>query len=298
MASVTHRLLHSGIITPPPWLASNLHLEVIMGSRAYGCHSEDSSDFDLRGVFTGPKAQYFPATQGLVHGFDSIPTCEHWCESHVKDPDGKREWDFDIHCIAKFLRLASENNPNQMDLLFVRESNITQISAIGRMLLDAKFLFPSKLAWTRYRGYASAQFHKLKRETLPTGKRRELVEKWGYDIKFGYHILRLLNQARQLLVKGDQDLMEGREEYKAIRAGEWTFERLEKEYEARKIQVEQAFSVSNLQERPDMDKVRRLLLNCLEHQYGSLSKVVARDDEHTQALRDIDAILVKHRGTL
>lgn len=299
MASRTRQLFDQGAITPPPWLPDNLHLEAVMGSRAYGCNEPDSSDYDVRGVYTPPKVMCFPAVQGLVVGFDDIPKCDHWAEAHVQDRDGGREFDFDLHSITKFLRLACENNPNQVDLLFSRETNVTHCSAVGRMLLDARRLFPSKLLWKRFRGYAADQFHKLKREKVPeTGKRRTLILTYGYDVKFAYHCIRLLNEAEQLLLTGELDLMQGNEEYKAIRRGEWNFARLEREFEARKVAVESVYHTSKLPEVPDRAAVKRLLLDCLEHHYGSLAKVATRPDETAIALRDIDAILTRIRPQL
>lgn len=287
-----------GLIAPPPYLVDNLHLEAVMGSVAYGCNSPDKSDFDIRGVFAPPKAHCFPGLQGLVVGFDDVPEHKAWQKAHVNDAARGREFDFELHPITKFLKLCAMNNPDQMGLLFSRESNITHCSAVGRMLLDARRIFPSKLLWKRFRGYAADQFHRLKKEGVPEGKRKELVQKYGYDVKFAYHCIRLLNQARQLLVAGEMDLMDGQEEYKAIRRGDWSFARLEQEFEARKLQVESVFLTTALPETPDAAVVRQLLLDCLEHHYGSLAKAVTRPDELAIALRDIDATLARVREKL
>jgi predicted nucleotidyltransferase len=268
-----------------------------MGSHAYGCNNANS-DYDIKGVFTSPKVMYFPATQGLIVGFDDIPKCEHWNQQHIKSADGKKEYDFDVHNLTHFLRLAMVNNANHIDLLFTKETNVTHCSAVGRMILDARKMFPSKLLWKRFRGYASDQFHMLKKEKKPTGKRLEYVEKYGYDVKFAYHCIRLLNEAEQMLTTGNLDLMQGNDEYKAIRNGEWSFDRLQKEFEARKLAVESVYHDSKLPEQPDYAKVKQLLLDCLEHHYGSLAKVVIRPDEASIALRDIDAILTRIRPQL
>jgi hypothetical protein len=297
MPSRVKRLLEQGSITPPPWLEANLHLEVIMGSRAYGCNDPASSDYDIRGVFTAPKVYAFPATQGLVVGFDELPRCDHWAEAHIKDRDGQREFDFDLHNLTSFLRLAEQNNPNQVDLLFARETQVTHCSAVGRMLLDARKLFLSKLCWKRYRGYAADQWHHVKNKKV-LGKRKVLVEQFGYDVKFASHAFRLLNYAEMILSEGDLDLMCCSDELKAIRRGDFTLEQLDSEFAIRKAAVESAYPCSKLPEKPDHDRVRQLLLDCLEHHYGSLNKVVVRPDASVWALRDIDAILDRVRNIL
>jgi uncharacterized protein len=40
------------------------------------------------------------------------------------------------------------------------------------------------------------------------GKRREIIDKYGYDEKFAYHVVRLLNEAEQILTENDLDLQE------------------------------------------------------------------------------------------
>ncbi len=283
-------MLEQGKVTPPSWLAGNLHLEVVMGSRAYGCADPDKSDFDIRGIFTPPKSMCFPAVDGLAAGYDPIPACEHWCQPHVFDQSRQREFDFDLHNITKFLRLAEENNPNQVDLLFASSNLITQCSAIGQMLLDHRSLFLSKLCWKRYRGYAAAQFAKVTHKRTE-GKRVELVERFGYDTKFAAHTLRLLIQCEMILTEGHLDLTVAGAEMRSIRRGEWTLEHFSNEFLARKLAIEEYYPGCSLPEAPDHARVRELLLNCLEHHYGSLGKVVLRQDSTVLALKDIRTIL-------
>ena len=163
------------------------------------------------------------------------------------------------------------------------------------MIVDNRHLFLSKLAWKRYRGYASDQFRGLNRRKK-TGSRAELVEQFGYDVKFGSHCFRLLNECEQILFEENLDLMRDNGELKAIRNGEWSFERLEKEFEARKLSIESRFHQSKLPEVPDEEKIRQLLLNCLEHHYGSLSAAIYRPDEAIRALRDMDQVMSRVRN--
>lgn len=290
VASAIHRMLNQGVITPPKFLEPNLMLEVIMGSRAYGVNEPDSSDYDIYGICIPPKAYVFPATAGLVVGYDDIPAMKVWSEHHVQDQDARRSYDFSVYNIAWFFQLAEENNPNMVDTLFVPETNVKHCTTVGRMILDNRHLFLSKLCWKRFRGYASDQFHKLK-EKNPEGKRKELVERFGYDIKFGYHVIRLLREAEQILTEHDLDLVRGNDELKAIRRGEWTLERLEQEFVTRKLAMESLYANSTLREQPDHAAIRQLLLDCLESHYGSLGKVVVRPDFATDTLRQIDKVL-------
>lgn len=271
-------------------------LEVYMGSRAYGCNDPGSSDYDIYGIVMPPRVYIFPHTDGLIPGYDNCPIFKQWQEHHVQDSDGKRSYDFSIYNIVRFFQLSEENNPNMVDMLFIPEVCVKHCSPVGRLILDNRRLFLSKLCWKKFRGYASDQFHKLK-ERNPEGKRKELVEKYGYDIKFGYHVIRLLREAEQILTEGDLNLQIGNQELKSIRNGEWSFDRLEKEFEIRKIAVETNYANCKLQEVPDHAQLKQLLLNCLEMHYGSLDKICPRLDASAQALRDIAAIVDKNRSS-
>lgn len=295
MPSAVKRLLDNGLITPPKFLQPNLMLEVIMGSRAYGCQSEDSSDYDIYGICIPPKEYVFPNTRGLINGFDVIPAFQQWHQPHIKDNDGKREYDFTVFNIIRFFELAKENNPNIVDMLFVHETLVKHCTPVGRLILDHRKIFLSKLCWKKFRGYASDQFHKMK-ERVPEGKRKALVEQHGYDTKFGSHCIRLLREAEQILTEGDLDLFAGNAELKAIRRGEWSFEQLEKEFLARKVAVEEVYGKCKLPETPDHEALKTLLLSCLESHYGSLSKVVPQPNAEKNALIAIDKVLdsVRH----
>ena len=85
--------------------------------------------------------------------------------------------------------------------------------------------FLHKGAWHKFKGYAYSQLNKIQTKS-PTGKRAELVEAHGYDVKFAYHVVRLLLEVEQILVAGDIDLECDREQLKAIRRGEWTLPQL------------------------------------------------------------------------
>ncbi len=287
MPSKLKKLIDEGKIgaAAPQWLESNLHLEVICGSRGYGCYTENS-DYDIRGIFTPPKVALFPASEGLVVGYDDIPNCEKFNPGHKFQDNAGNEYDFDLHSIAKFMRLAQENNPNQIDILYSNETNITHCSTIGRMIVDSRDIFLSKLCWKRFRGYAADQFKNVCNKN-PIGGRKLLVEKYGYDVKFASHCIRLLLECEMILTEGYIDLTRNSAELNAIRRGEWSFEQLQKEFLARKLAIEQYFPNSKLPEVPDHQKVRSLLFDCLEHHYGSLSKSVVRPDATAIALRNI-----------
>lgn len=129
-------------------------------------------------------------------------------------------------------------------------------------------------------------------------RRKEITDKHGEDVKYLYHILRLFDEVEQIMLNGDMDLQRAREPMKAIRRGDWTADEVRKWAMEKEIALEKAYIECKLPERPPVEPLRQLLLNCLEAHYGTLENCVAEVGWAEQTLKDIDALLEKQRKRL
>jgi len=274
------------LVNQPKWLAEGLHYEVIMGSNAYGVAS-DSSDLDLYGFATPPVEMTFPHLAGEISGFgQQIQRFEQWQEHHVegwKQVDGKSQTlDFSIYSIVKYFQLVMENNPNMVDANFCPDRCVTHITPLGQHVRDNRKLFLHKGSKFKFLGYAYSQLKKIRTKTnYSNPKRASDVEKHGYSTKFAYHLVRLVNEGRQILEEGDLDLERSREQLKSVRRGDWSLEHLEKWFEAQELQMEEVYSNSKLRNKPDEKAIRTLLVECLEMQYGSIDSLLKIDKQGT-----------------
>jgi len=262
--SYVRRTHTKGLATMPPYVYGSLQLEVIMGSMAYGV-SSDSSDTDLYGFCIPPKSVIFPHTTGkFIFGYDkTVPgNFEQWQKHHVIDKEKKKEYDFSIYNIAKYFRLCADGNPNMIDSLFVPLRCVTHSTAIGTLVREQRFIFLSKKCWHTFKGYAYSQMHKMDIKN-PEGKRKLMVDKYGYDVKYAYHLVRLLNEVEQILLEGNLDLERNREQLKAIRRGEWTVKEVKEYFATKEKDLESLYLKSELPDRAQYDKVRDLLFECL-----------------------------------
>jgi hypothetical protein len=125
----------------------------------------------------------------------------------------------------------------------------------------------------------------------PRGKRAELVSEHGFDTKFAYHVVRLLDEVEQILEAGDLDLQRNHEQPKAIRRGEWTEDRLRQWCAAKESHLERIHAESRLPAVPDEARIKALLLEALEEHYGSLEGCIVDPDRAVVALRNIQAEL-------
>lgn len=278
----------------PNFLSGGMQYEVIMGSMAYGV-SNDVSDMDIYGFCMPPKDYVFPHLRGEIPGF-STPGLqfEQFQQHHIYDASalgGKgREYDLTIYSIIKYFRLCMENNPNIIDSLFVPQRCILFSTTIGDMVRENRKLFLHKGAWHKFKGYAFAQMRKLKTKK-PEGKRKQLIEQYGYDVKFAYHVVRLLDEVEQILTEQEIDLERNREQLKAIRRGEWSIDEIEQYFSAKEKELENLYTNCKLPAKPNEDEVQDLLLSCLEQYYGNLENCVTSEDKAIKALRDIDNII-------
>jgi len=292
--SRVQRLAEKGLIHPPKFLPSNVHYEVITGSEAYGV-SSGGSDVDIAGFCIPPKQNIFPHLKGEIPGFGrQKKRFEVWQEHHIDDPEAKKQYDFCIYSIVKFFSLCMENNPNMVDTLFTPQRCVLHCTRIASMVRERRHSFLHKGCWHKFKGYAYSQLHKMDIKN-PEGKRKEGVEKYGYDLKFGYHVVRLILEVEQILSEQTLDLERNREVLKAIRRGEWTVDQIRQFFQDKEIQLEKLYHDSPLPYKPDEEEIKTLLLECLEEHYGDLSSAVVSEKGIILALRQVTEIVDRNR---
>lgn len=292
MPSTVERLTRRGLIKPPSFVVSNTMYETVMGSVAYGV-SDDLSDRDTLGFCIPPKEVVFPHLAGEIQGFGrQIQRFKGYQKHHVLHPDEQVEYDLNIYSIIQYFHLCMENNPNMIDSMYTPRECVMHCTAVGNMVRDSRDLFLHKGAWHRFKGYAYSQLHKMRSKVVEPGSKRDKIRKrYGYDVKFAYHTVRLLYEAEMILTEGTIDLRRNREHLKAIRRGEVEQEEVIRWASEKEAALERAYETSKLQHSPDEDALKQLLLNCLEHHYGSLSAVIVRDKAAVAALRQIQSII-------
>lgn len=289
---------------PPKWLETNLHYVTIMGSMAYNCHhphgekSVKLSDMDLYGFAMPPKHIVFPHIAGYLHNFGKSPeNFEQWQEHHIHGDIGY-EYDVTIFSIIKYAQLCMDGNPNMIDSLFTPDNCVLHKTAVGAMMRDNRKLFLSKQVKVKMCAYAYQQLRKLEANSHAGSEARKIdIATNGYDTKKAYHTVRLVLQAEQVLTEGDLDLTANAEILKDIRAGNWKLQELQDYFTNKEKLLDAAYHTSNLQQRPDEQAVKQLLLNCIEHHYGSLSNAeIVVPDKHMVLLNDLRGLLHKHGG--
>jgi predicted nucleotidyltransferase len=135
--------IESRINKEPKWLSlSSIMFLTIHGSTCYGLDTE-YSDVDIAGILIQPKQFFY----GFLNSVDQL---------QCNKPDGA------IYNIVKFFRLASDCNPNVIELLWVDPKYWVYDWSPWHDLIKHRDLFLSKKVRYTYEGYATAQLKRIK----------------------------------------------------------------------------------------------------------------------------------------
>jgi len=143
-------------------LRQHTHLLTVAGSRAYGIHTE-TSDVDMAGVAIPPK-EY---TYGFLKKFDQAVGKSHFgAFAHRLHLDEARAsvngLEGVIYDLRKFMKLASDCNPNILDVLFCRDDEVRLMTPTGEWLRDRRDWFLSQKAKHTFSGYAMSQLKRIR----------------------------------------------------------------------------------------------------------------------------------------
>jgi predicted nucleotidyltransferase len=276
----------------PKWLQNNTMFLTYMGSHAYGVARPDS-DFDVYGWCIPPKNFLFPHLDGHIEGFGERPNkFDQWIAHHITHKE--KEYDFNVFNIVKYFQLCLDGNPNMIDSMFTPLNCILHSCAISNMVRENRQLFLSKKLFHTFKGYCYSQMHKIKQRNPQEGSKRHAdVEAHGFDTKYAYHVVRLLSEIEQILTEHDLVLDEKsrREHMKAVRNGEVDVEEILKWAKAKEMELDLLCTNSTLRDKKATGQVKQLLVECLEHHYGSLAKAVVTKSDAEVKLEKIVAIL-------
>ncbi|WP_285733881.1 nucleotidyltransferase domain-containing protein [Nocardiopsis sp. ATB16-24] len=165
-----------------------------VGSGVHGVTVQGRNDRDEMGICVEPPE--------YVIGLRSFEQYVHRTRpEHSRSGPG--DLDLTVYSLRKWTRLALEGNPTVLLPLFVPEEEIVSATPAGHDLRAQSHRLVSRRAGERFLGYLRAQRDRM--EGARGGRhtnRPELVEKYGFDTKFAYHMVRLGMQGVELLETG------------------------------------------------------------------------------------------------
>lgn len=230
----------------------------VVGSKLYGIDTIES-DTDIKGFGFAEPDQLIGLRKFEQQQF----------KNDVQDGPDKIEGV--IYDVKYFIHLCMKGNPTVLELAFADEKFHILNTGIGKEV--CKFVRENmmvKSIFKPYNAYLRAQIKKME-NTKPIGARKELVDKYGVDVKFMSHGYRLAVQGCQILkdksfnpTLSDADSKICRD----IRNGKYTKEEGIELIKSVDVKMYEAYQVSTLTESVDFNKVNTWLTNLYSEWIG------------------------------
>ncbi|MCB1254109.1 MAG: nucleotidyltransferase domain-containing protein [Austwickia sp.] len=174
-------------------------LRSVVGSGVHGIAIEGTDDHDEMGVYLEPPEWILGVER---HREDYI-----WRTQPEGVRSGHGDTDLVLYSLRKYLRLAIKGNPTVMLPLFAPEESLVVVTPLGDELRGLRAAFLSQLAVERFCGDMRSQHERMlgqSKRNVPN--RPELIEKSGWDVKYGSHALRLAYQGLEIASTGSLSL--------------------------------------------------------------------------------------------
>jgi predicted nucleotidyltransferase len=262
----------------PTVARSNEILRSLVGSGVHGIAIEGTDDRDEMGVFIEPPQFVIGTDQPMDH------------YTYRTQPEGARsgpgDLDLILYSLRKYLRLAAKGNPTALLPLWAPYDDLVVVTGAGEALRDLRDAFMSQEAVERFLGYMHSQHERMlgrgRRSNVPN--RPELIERHGWDVKYGSHALRLAYEGHEIAQRGRLTLPmpdDAREHVLAVKRGEIPQAEVSRcidELEAR-VRALLDLARTPLPEKPDWARISRFSQEAHLNHWG----VAARGDAISRA---------------
>ena len=230
---------------------------LVGGSQLHGVKLEGTDDHDIYGVYIESPECCF---------WEDFP---HFVTSTAPQSERNKAGDVDVICysLRRFARLAAAGNPTILHMLFTPSDDG---EVFWSRILASRDLFLSKAHALKYKGYAEAQLRRMTgdRGRGKHGQRPELEQKFGYDVKAGMHVLRLLHEGIEFVSRGWVTLPRPEPERSkliAVRRGEWPPDRVIAEGNRLMAELDALTETSPLPAQVDLSAIGKIVTEiCLD----------------------------------
>lgn len=182
------------------------------------------------------------------------------------------EWDIVVYEFKKFVSLLKKGNPNVVSLLWLDSNHYLKRTTVGDMLIEHRWMFNSRQVYHSFVGYSYSQLHRMTHLAFKGymgDKRKQLVEKFGYDTKNAAHLIRLMRMCIEFLYEekffvsrhDNQQLLE-------IKRGEWPLEKVKEEADLLFKRAEVAYEKTKLPVEPDHYLIENLMVGIMRDFYN------------------------------
>jgi predicted nucleotidyltransferase len=170
--------------------ASLIHL-FVGGSQLHGAKVSGYDDLDIYGCYIEPPERIL-----------GVLPLEHfvWSSGSAAEKNTADDVDVTTYSLHRWGELIRKGNPAILHYLFAANT-LSSSDTWERFIGSHREHLISKRAAMQYIGFAASQRMRLtgERGMGRHGQRPDLIERYGFDVKFAMHYIRLLGECRELL---------------------------------------------------------------------------------------------------
>lgn len=172
-----------------PLDANNVIHLFVGGSQLHGAKVTGYDDLDIYGAYIEPP-EYILGLQYLEHFV--------WTSSAEGVKNTAEDVDVTLYSLHRWGQLISKGNPSVLHFLFAT-GEIEHYTWLN--IVKHRDRFITRKSARQYLAFANSQRMRLTGEKGMGrhGQRTDLIEKYGYDVKFAMHYIRLLYECLELL---------------------------------------------------------------------------------------------------
>lgn len=234
-------------------------VECYRGSIAHGLYinpkeKEGTDDIDTVVVYRYPE-QYYLTLSGYYRSKEVY-------EKQIE------EYDEVGYEIRKFFHLLSQQSPNILHTLWLRERDYIKTTPEWEMIIENRNVFLGKKRLRdAYVGYSYSQLKRMLANSFEGyrgrlgEKRKELVKEFGYDTKHASHLIRLLRMAIEFLRDGKPIVYRVKDanELIDIKKGKRSLAEIRQEADRLFKEIEKVYEKSELPEENNKYEINKLL---------------------------------------
>lgn len=178
-------------------------LRTEVGSGVHGLSIDGTGDRDEMGICLEPPE--FVVGLRKFEQYEYRTAAERTGIADARSEPG--DLDLVVYSARKWMGLALQGNPTVITPLFAPADAIVHITPAGEDLRANADMIVSRQAGHRFIGYLRGQRERMLNGTVDKRVNRpELVERYGFDVKFAGHMVRLGVQGVELLETGRMTL--------------------------------------------------------------------------------------------
>lgn len=175
-------------------------LRTVVGSGVHGIAIAGTDDHDEMGVYIEPPQHVIGLYRSVTHYV--------WRSQPEGARSGPGDTDLVMYSLRRYLRLATVGNPTVLLPLYAPDEAVLVCRPLGTQLRALAPTVLSQQAVRRFLGYMNGQRNRLlargRHSRVPN--RPELVARYGYDVKYASHALRLAYQGLEIVRDGQLTL--------------------------------------------------------------------------------------------